>query len=110
MPLQCTSGLISRSSRSTVALGKQDDVVHGAERGDQLRAGGAGQDRPARSLQRAHRVIVVDGDDQAIGFARGAVEVAHVADVQEVETAVGERDRAPGAAVGGDERDQFDIR
>ena len=88
----------------TVGSGKIDDVVDAAQRGDELGAIGGRHDRPARPLQRRDRRIVVDRDDEAIGFARGRLQVADVADVQQVEAAVGERDRAPGRAVCGDER------
>ena len=78
-------------------LGKDDDVVDAAQRRDELGAIRRRQDRPARPLQRRRPIVVVDGDDEAVGLARGGLQVADVADVQQVEAAVGERDGAAGA-------------
>ena len=98
MPLQCTSGCSASSSGADRRLGKDHDVVDAAQRGDELRAMLGGQNRPALPLQRLHRGIVVDRDDEQVGLLRGGLEIAHVADVQQVEAAVGERDRAAGRA------------
>ena len=83
---------------------EDDDVVDAAERGDEL---GAVRRRAAPAgpaLQRRHRLVVVDRDDQAVGLGRRALQVADVADVQQVEAAVGEGDGAPGCAVRADTR------
>ena len=74
-------------------LGKDDDVVDAAQRGDELGAirRSAGSAGPAPSA--ADRRIVVDGDDEPIGLARRGLQVADVADVQQIEAAVGEGDR-----------------
>ena len=41
--------------------------------------------------------VVVHRDDQAIGFGRRRLQIADVADVQEIEAAVGEGDGSAGA-------------
>ena len=94
-----------REQRAHGRLGEDDDVVHAAQRRHELGAVGRRQDGPARALQRPHRRVVVDGDDQPVGLRRGALEIADVADVQQVEAAVGERDRAPRRAVARDRVD-----
>jgi hypothetical protein len=71
-------------------LGKNHDVIDRAQSRDQLGAIGSRQDGPVGTLVPAHRRIIVDRHDQAIGFAPGRFEVAHVPDVQQVESAVRE--------------------
>ena len=93
MPLQCTSGSSSIEQPLDGRIAEDDDVVHAAQRADQLRAIGRGQDRPPGALQRGHRPIVVDRHDQPVGLGRRALQISDVADVQQVEAAVGERDR-----------------
>ena len=61
------------------------------------------ENRPALAFQRFHRGIVVDGDDEHVGFLRGCLEVTYVADVQQVEAAVRERDRPARGPIGRDE-------
>jgi hypothetical protein len=81
------------------AIAEHDDIVDEAESVDQLRAVRGGQDRPPLPLQRAHRLVVVDRDDQSIRFGRAAAQIANVPDVQQVEATVGERNRAAGRAI-----------
>ena len=64
----------------------------------------------ARSLQGRHRSIVVHRDDQPIGFGRRALQVAHVADVQQIEAAVGERDPASRGAIARHRLDELGLR
>ncbi len=75
-------------------LGKDDDEVHAAKRRDQLGAMLGGEDRPVLALERFHRRIVIDGDDEEVGLLRRRLEIPDVADVQDVEATVGERDGA----------------
>ena len=81
-------------------------VVDEAKRVDQLGAIGGRKDRPPGALQSLHRCITIDRDDQAIRFGRGAAQIANVADVQQIEAAVRERNRAAGRAVARDGIDQ----
>jgi hypothetical protein len=87
-------------------IGKQHDVVHAAQGRNHFRTGVAVHHGPALTLQRPHRPIVVDGDDQPVCFAGGAGDVANVPDVEYVEAAVGERNRSSGAPVPGDRVDE----
>ena len=79
---------------------KHDDVVHDAKRRHELRPVDRRLDRTPRTLQRQDGRIVVDRHDQTIGLGRRTGQIAHVSDVQHVETAVGEREGASGAPVG----------
>ena len=76
---------------------EQDDVVHAAERRDDLGALGRGDDGPSGPLvcKRAEDVAVHRHDEEVALPAR-ALEVAQVADVEQVEQAVRERDGGPG--------------
>ncbi len=78
---------------------KNDDVGDAAQGGDELGPILFGEERPVGPLQGRDRPIVVDGDDEAIGFARGRLEVADVAGVQQIEAAVREGDGAAGGAI-----------
>ena len=82
-----------------VRVGEHDDVVDAAEGGDELGALRRRQDRTPFTFQRRDRCIVVDRDDQAIGFLGGGLQVAHVADVQQIEAAVRKGDRLPRRAI-----------
>src|SRR5262249_21640810 len=73
-------------------LGEEHDPVHARERREDFGALARGNDRAARSLVAAHARVGVDGDDQAIAVAARLLEAPHVADVQQVEAAVGEDD------------------
>ena len=46
---------------------------------------------------------------EPVGLGGGALQVAHVADVQQVEAAVGERDRPPGRAIARDGVDELGL-
>jgi hypothetical protein len=76
-------------------------VVDAAQRRDELRACRGRQHRPAGPLERVHRVVVVDRDDEAIALRARALEIADVADVDDVEAAVRERDAPARASIGG---------
>jgi hypothetical protein len=52
-------------------------------------------------------LIVVDRDNEHVGFGGGGLQIADVADVEQVEATVGKRDRATSAALGGDGVNQF---
>jgi hypothetical protein len=83
-------------SGPTVDSEKNDDVVDAAERGDELRAIAGGEDRTSFPLQLLHRRIVVECHDEHVAFASGGFEIADVADMKDVEAAVGECNRPPG--------------
>jgi len=75
-------------------LGEDGDVVNGAKRGDKFGTNIRREDRPTRAL-RAGRHIVIHCNYQAVRFSGSGLEVADMAGVQQVETAVGERNRPP---------------
>ena len=90
-------------------LGKDDHVVGGTKRRHELGAIGRGHHRAIGALQRRDRCVIVDRDDQTIPFPACALEVPDVTDVQNVETPVGEGNRAASAAVVLDEIDELTI-
>ena len=51
-------------------------------------------------------LVVVDGDDQAIGFGSGRLQISDVTDVQEVEATVRKRDGATLAPIVLDELEE----
>ena len=90
--------------------GEDDDVIDSGERGHQLGPLGRGEHGAPRSLEGGHRAVVVDRHHQPVRFRGGGGQVPHVADVDQVEAAVGERD---GAALGArrvDQRPQLHMR
>ena len=95
-------GLEQAQQRVDVELRKHDDVVHGPQRADELGPVGGGQDGTPRPLERPHRLVAVDGDDQPVGLRLGTLQVADVADVEHIEAAVGQRDRSPRLPFGRD--------
>ena len=86
-----------------VRIAEHHDVIHAAKSGDELGTIRRGQDGTARTLERRDGRIVVDRDDQTLGFRRGAFQIAYVADVQQIEAAVRERDRPAGRAIARDD-------
>ena len=80
-------------------LVENDHVVHPAQGSHQLGAVGRGQNRSSLPLEPPNRGIVVDRYDKEIGFLGGSLQIADVADVQEVETAVGESDGTARGAI-----------
>jgi hypothetical protein len=86
---------------------KNDDVVNAAQRGDELGAFLRRKDGPAFAFQSGDRSIVVDRNNQAIGFRGCRVKIPDVADMQEIETAVRKRHRSTGRAVARDGFDKF---
>ena len=95
MPLQCTSGRSSVKQRRDRRLAEDGDVIDAANRGNELGAYRRGQDWTAGPLRTCGE-IVVDGDDKTIGLRGGGPQISNMADVQEVEAAVGKRNRASG--------------
>ena len=63
-----------------------------------------GRDRPRRSLVRTDRAIRVHADDQRVAKAARLLQIAQVADVQQIEDTVGEDDRLPRRPQALDER------
>ncbi len=78
---------------------KDHHVVDPTERTDQFGAVLGRQDRPPAPFQQGHRPIVVHRHDEPIGLRRRSLQISHVADVQQIEAAVRERDRAAALAI-----------
>ena len=66
-----------------------------SERGEEFRALAFIHDGAARALERAHRTVAVYRDEQRVAETARLREVAHVADVQDVEAPVREDEPAP---------------
>ena len=81
-----------------VGLGKHDHGVHVGEGGQNFGALGGGHQRTPGALQAAHRLIRIETDHEFSAELLGGAEIADVADVQQVETAVGQDDALAGAA------------
>src|SRR5579862_9692640 len=84
-----------------VGLGKDHDVVHHAQGGDEESARVFIQDGTAGPFQRGNARIGVDADDEDLSLLLGAGEIANVADVERIEAAVGEDDGLPAEFRGG---------
>jgi len=75
-----------------VPFRKNHDGVNVRERRQYLRAFGSGHHGPPLTLQRTHGRISIHGDNQLASEFPGGVQVAHMANVQQIETSVRERD------------------
>ena len=80
-------------------VGEGHDVIDGAEGRDDFGALARGHGRPPRPFQPCDGCVLVHRDNQAIGFGGRALQVSHVADVQQIEAAIGKRNRAPRGAI-----------
>ncbi len=80
---------------------EENHVVHAGERRQNLSPLGFRDDRPALGFDRPDRGIAVQADDQTVAQGPRGLQIARVADVQEVKAAVREDEafppRAPGA-------------
>ena len=83
-------GAEARDQRVGAVLLEHDHRVHPAHRRDQLRALRGGHHRPARALQASHRGVGVEPDHERVAERARGLEIADVADVEEIEAAVGE--------------------
>src|SRR5580692_1703919 len=63
-------------------------VIDAAERGDELRAGVFVEDGATRTFESADARVGIDADDENVAFAAGSCEVANVAYVKRIKTAV----------------------
>ena len=81
-----------------VGFGKDDDGVDVSQGGDDFCAFVLGHDGASVAFQSAHRRVGVDGDHQLPAEGFGRAQVADMADVQQVEVAVGKSDAFAGTA------------
>ncbi len=69
---------------------EHDDLAHAGQRRQHGRAVALADDRPAGTLEPSHAGVAVDADEQRVAQRRGFGQVLHVADVEQIEAAVGE--------------------
>jgi hypothetical protein len=70
-------------------LGENDDGVDACQRGEDGGTLSLGDEGPARSFKFADRTVSVEADDEEVAKLAGALQVADVTEVEQVETAVG---------------------
>jgi hypothetical protein len=70
-------------------IAEDDDIVNAAEGRQDLGAFGGWHEGASRTLQPHDVLIVVHGNDQAVGFGRRTPQIPDVPDVQKIETSVG---------------------
>ncbi len=75
-----------------IGFREEQDEIDIAQRGHQQSAGLLVEDRAAGSFQAVDTGIGIDGDDEDIAFAFRPREIADVANMKSIETAVGQDD------------------
>ncbi len=88
-------------------FGKEDDSIDGFESGEEFGALLFGNDRAGRlaglgGLELGNGAIAIQADHKAFAVGFGGGEVAEMAHMEEIKTAVGEDQRPPVIGVGGD--------
>ena len=83
---------------ASALLRENDDGVDAGQRGEDGGTLPLGDERPPRSLEFTDRAVSVEADDQEIAELAGALQVADVTEVQQVETAVGGDNTATAAS------------
>src|SRR6185436_10392487 len=91
-------GLNRRDQVVRCLLVEDDDAVDTGESLEHLRPLGLRRDWTLRPLVGANRPVGVEADNQRVAEGPGLLQVAEVADVQQIEHAVGEDDRLAGGA------------
>ena len=74
---------------------KKNDMINATQRRDQRHAFVFGKNRPASILDRPHRFVAVDRDDEYISQGTCVFEVSQVPDMENVEATVSENDFFP---------------
>src|SRR6266487_448423 len=83
-------GLQQGHQRTGCWLGKYCDVVDAGERGQNFGSFGLRNERPAGAFEGMRTGVIIEAEDQEIAERPSLLEVAHVAKVEQVETAIGE--------------------
>jgi hypothetical protein len=83
---------------SHIELGENHDCVNVSQGGDNLGSLVRRHDGPAFAFERADRFIGIDGDDQPAAQRLRSAQVPHVADMQQIEVTIGQRDAFTGTA------------
>ena len=92
--MQWTSGRISAIRDAGLSPEKMTTKSTGCESGEELGPLGRRHDRPSRTLEPGDRGVVVDGHDEHVALGARGLEVAQMADMQQVEMTVGESQSA----------------
>lgn len=80
-----------------IEFGENDDRIDRSESRDDFGALGVGHNGPAGALQRSHRCIRIDGDNEFPAQFLGRAQIAHVADMQQVKISIGQYNALAGA-------------
>ena len=88
------SGCTARRKCRRAHLGKNRHRIDHAPSGEQFRPVGLRHERPVRPFKLAHRGIAVQPDPEKIAKSARLGQVAQMADMQQVEAAVGGHDDA----------------
>jgi hypothetical protein len=70
-------------------LGEDDDCVDACQRGQHRRALFLWDQGPVRAFELADGVVAVEPNDEEVAEFFGALQIAHVAEMNQVETPVG---------------------
>jgi hypothetical protein len=84
-----------------VGVWKHHHVIDGGNRRNDLGPFSGRHHRATGALQRRDRSIIIDCDDEPVGFCGRCLQVANVTDVEQIETAIGKRNGPAVAAVAG---------
>lgn len=91
-----------------IRLIEEDDIIDAGQRRKHFSALLLRHDRPVRSLvQASHRLIGIDTDDEKIAEAPGGLQITSMADMHQIETAVGKDDTVALLPPCGERRDGF---
>ncbi len=78
-----------------VFFGKNNDSVNILQRGQNLGALGLRHHRPSLALQGAHGSVAVHRDNHSAPEFASRMQIAYMADMEQIEAAVGENDALP---------------
>jgi hypothetical protein len=81
--------------RIDARLVEHDNVIHGAQGSNKLRAGQLGQDWASSPFQRRHTGVAVHTDHQEIAFTPCSFQISHVTYMKRVEAPVREYNSLP---------------
>ena len=84
--------------RAHILLWKDDDRINVGERRENFRTLLGRHHRPSSAFQRANRIIAIDCNNKFAAEIARRPKVANVAHMQQIETAIGQRDAITGTA------------
>src|ERR1035438_1036126 len=80
-----------------VILGKNNNRIHIRQRRQNFCALFGGHNRAPDALQCTHRIVAVERNHQLTAEFAGGMKIAHMADMEQVETSIGQSDAITGA-------------